>query len=202
MAVQNDEHGRTMIEVILYLCILIVLGATITKTVTRIFDRYNVGRASQQIIDLKKTILMYTAADEDYTKLSKSDLEETNSMPYDMQDFRHALGGNIFVGPASQFPSNNDDDPNNKYMFFITFDRIDKASCIEILSQGQFYSTGSEMDTLNVNGKWWQYKYSLYTEYGSRPNPYKLLKQQRLTIPDAMEGCTDNTNNIITWIFS
>lgn len=205
MAVKNNEQGRTMIEMILYISILIVLGAALAQTAARIFKRYNVGRASQQIIDIKKTILMFTAADEDYTKLSNQALQDANAIPLDMANMKHALGGRIIVGPATKFPDNTSENaPNNKYMFFVTFDRVDKASCIEILSQGQFFTTGSEMDTLNVNNNWWNYKYSLFMPGGTRLNlpDERRLTQQRLNVNTALDACNKKTDNVITWIFS
>ena len=202
MAVKNNEQGRTMIEMILYISILIVMGAVLAQTAARIFKRYNVGRTSQQLIDIKKTILMFTAADEDYTKLSNQALQDANAVPLDMANMQHALGGRIIVGPATKFPDDtNNVSPNNKYMFFVTFDHIDRASCIELLSQGQFFTTGSEMDTLNVNNNWWQYKYSLFMTGNFKPASQRLY-QQRLNVNTALDACDKKTDNVITWIFS
>ncbi len=198
MAVKNNEQGSTMIETILYICVLIALGTVIAKGVSRVFHRYNVGRAAQQIIDLKKTVLKYTAADEDYTKLSNNNLNQANAMPLDMKNFTHALGGSITIGCAKDYDDADDNVVANKYMFFITFDYLNQGACTEILSQGQFFTDGSELDTLIVNNRAWRYKFSLFTFNG----PYTLIEKQHLTIQQALSACSKKKNNTVTWIFS
>lgn len=200
MAVKNNEQGSTMIETILYICVLIALGTIIAQGASRVFARYNLGRTAQQVIDLKKTILMYTAADEDYTALSNNNLKQANAIPLDMKNFTHALGGQITIGCAKDYHDAKENAVANKYMYFITFDQLDRPSCTEILSQGQFFTDGSELDTLIVNSKVWGYEFSLFAFNGARPiNP---IHKQHLSVEQSFYACDKKKNNTITWIFS
>jgi hypothetical protein len=201
MAINNNEHGSTMLETILYICVLIALGTTLAQGAARVFHRYNVGRASQQVIDLKKTILMFTAADEDYTRVSNENLINANAVPIDMKNLRHALGGEIIVGCASDYENAKDDsEAINKYMYFITFKDISQGPCTEIITQGQFFSAGSEVDTYIINNTYWKYKKSLFNK-GDIPSS-KELSHQHLSIEQALNACSKKKNNTITWIFS
>lgn len=196
---QNNEQGSTMIETLLYLCVLIMLGATISKGVINVFSRYRTGRMSQQLIDLKKAISHYTAADEDYSTLTEEGMLTNKGLPLDLQNLNHAMNGKIEFGPASEIAY--DLNSNNRYMFYITFYDVDKEACIEILTQGQFYGDGSEMDALIVNQSYgWNYQYSLFSLDGIAH--VSQLNHQTLDLENAMRGCTRNKDNQITWIFS
>ena len=71
MIVKNNEQGNTMIQTILYFCILIALSVSIAKNISGIFGRYKTGRISQQVVELKKSIIQYSAVDEDYMNVTE-----------------------------------------------------------------------------------------------------------------------------------
>ena len=85
----NNEKGYTMIETIMYISILGTLGVILASYAGNVITRYKTGRIAQQIIDLKKAIINYTAADEDYTQLSVAKMQEDKAIPLDMRDLRH-----------------------------------------------------------------------------------------------------------------
>ncbi len=198
---QNNEKGYTMMETIMYISILGALGVILASYAGSVITRYKTGRIAQQIIDLKKAIINYTAAEEDYSNLSMTKMQEDKAIPLDMRDLYHALKGRINFGPVGN-------GTNEKYLFFITFEGIYQKGCIELLSQGQFYGDGSDMDTLIVNNKTaWFYEHSFYdtqdintryeikatagTAVGIRPSMNQIVR-----------ACDDAENNSITWIFS
>lgn len=198
---QNNEKGYTMIETILYIGILGVLGAILASYAGSVITRYKTGRITQQIVDLKKAIINYTAADEDYTSLDMTKMQEDKAVPLDMRDLHHALSGRILFGPVGN-------GTNEKYLFYITFENIYRQGCVELLSQGQFYGDGSDMDTLIVNNKTaWFYEHSFYdttsfqTRYEIRSNGSVAIGI-RPTMDQIMKACDDEENNSITWIFS
>ena len=218
MPIKNEQSGRTMIETILYLALIGVLSAGIAKTVSHTFDRYAIGRLAQQLRDIKKSIIHYTAAYEDYTVISGNGFNKMlnhNAIPYDMKKQTHALGGTIELGCSKDLvPSPSD--TKYKYMYYVTFYNISQTACIELLTQSQFFTDGSEADTIIINRtqsneKSWAFKYSLfYDNTGSTipkncnttDAPVCLLKNQTLTIDQALQSCTNKNNNTITWIFS
>ena len=231
MKYSYNERGYTMIEAVMYIGILIILGGVLAGYAHKAMERYKTGRAVQQIVDLKKAVLHFTAADEDYSNVSIEKMQKSRSLPPDMRSgdqtrALHALGGTVEIGPVSEAPLNADDD-NKYHMFFIRFNHLSKEACIEILTQGQFYGDGSEMDTLIVHGKLyhaWHFPHSFYdtTKFGSgeisddvlEEFPARCLQSNqsdasdcvkrettRLTISDALKACTKEDNSII-WVFS
>ena len=201
MAIKNEERGSTMLETILYICLLIALGGAMARTVASVFNRYNTGRLAQQVIDLKRSILAYTAVNEDYSTLTLDGMIEKNALPLDMRKKLHAMGGKFNLGPATDNNLHGANSTHNKYMFYITFEGIDKEACVELLTQGQFFTDGSEMDSLQLNNNYcWHYEYSLFRFDNCGYST--SLKSQHFTIAEAMKGCLREEDNKITWIFS
>ena len=110
---KSNEAGRTMLETIMYISLLMVLGISIAQYMQNAFRRYKIGRTAQQIIDFKKAIIHFTAADEDYTNLSVANMDKQHAVPLDMRaavgTAHHALGGTVTAGPVGP-------DDNNKYV--------------------------------------------------------------------------------------
>lgn len=246
MIKHSDEHGYTMLETILYISLLMILAGTIAKFIGNTFMKYKNGRINQQIIDLRKAIIQYTAASENYANLTKEEMAgingngtpingKINNFPMDMKIGYHALNGKIKIGSSRIVRETGtmgaEETTTYDYMFFITFVSLPYKSCIEILTQGQFYGDGSDLDTLIVNGPnvpvesgddnsaisgnscyAWQYPYSMFNLNGIVDNdkikvmylvtPDTPNVYSRPTISDAMDACQDNNHNRITWIFS
>lgn len=208
----NNQKGYTMLETIMYISLLIVLGGVLAGYAHTVLNRYKTGRTAQQILDLKKAIVYFTAADENYGNLSALEMSKHNSVPLDMRApdnrIRHALNGEVNIGPATELMGENAD---SDFMFYVTFNGIYQGACVELLTQGQFYGDGSEMDTLIVNNTHaWRYEYSFYdTQKISQvvtltpaSNGITNAVSISLTISDALAACTQKQNNSITWIFS
>lgn len=207
MPSHTNEKGYTMLEAIMYISLMIVLGTVLAKYVHTVFQRYKTGRVAQQVIDIKKAVMFFTAADEDYSKLTLDEMVEKRALPYDLLSKRSSLGGPIKLGPVSALVSSPD--INDNYMFYITFENLPDKSCIELLTQGQFYGGGTDIDSILVNGTHaWRYQYSLYntTEIHSivtiSLKPNQTNASIEVTIDKALEACSKNDNNKITWIFS
>lgn len=227
MKIKEEQSGYTMIETIIYIGFLIILGGWLASFGNTVYKRYKIGRATQQVLDLRKAILNYTAAEEDYNNLSVENMNKAASLPSDMRTgsltkAKHALGGNVQIGPTTKYKHITDDEDKetHKYMFYIIFENLDKKSCAEILTQGQFYSDGANLDTLIVNGntnldintkkgKGWHYRNSIF-----KSNKIETVKlwnvnqsnsatnEPTLSIGEALDACSEKNNNSITWIFS
>ncbi len=210
MRSHSNENGYTMLEAIMYISIMMVLGTVLAKYVHSVFQRYKTGRVSQQVVDIKKAVTFFTAADEDYSRLTLDEMVEKRALPYDLLSKRSALGGVIKLGPVSELMAT----PviNDNYMFYITFGNLPMASCVELLSQGQFYGGGTDIDTILVNGTHaWRYQYSLYNTgatSGLKNVETVSLKANQtsaaieVTVAKAVQACSKKENNEITWIFS
>ncbi len=94
-------------------------------------------------------------------------------------------------------------------MFYITFGNLPDTSCVELLSQGQFYGGGTDIDSIIANKTFaWRYPYSLYKTDGiANVNTVTIQPGQtggsiEINISEAVKSCTQKQNNEITWIFS
>lgn len=221
----SNEHGYTMIETIMYIGLLIVLTASFASGISHVFYRYKIGRINQQLLELKKDIVAYTATWESYGErvgddgntsnkhiLTKEQMSKDKAFAIDMRNGIHALGGELDIGSAINYPGANEDDKNNEYMFYITFKTISFSACVEILTQGQFYGDGADLDTLIINDDTrWKYKYSHFNTSDSFTSDNILTFTSSatgkatgisLSITDATKACTEENDNYITWIFS
>ena len=227
MKVKREQCGYTMIETIIYIGFIIILGGWIMSLGNTVYKRYKIGRTAQQIMDLRKAILNYTAADEDYSNLSIENMNRSSSLPSDMRTgnitkAKHALGGNIQIGPTTKYMhiTSSEDKATHKYMFYIIFENLDRKSCAEILTQGQFYSDGANLDTLIVNGntdlsiniqkgKGWHFKNSIFkptkisdVKLWNANQSSSVVNEPTLSVGEALDACSEKNNNSITWIFS
>lgn len=213
MKATANEHGYTMVETIIYIGLLIVLGGWLASMAHSIQQRYRIGRTAQQILDLRKAVSHFTATAEDYSNLTIAAMNAGSALPMDMRTgdnttAKHALGGAIKLGCVNDLQITQKDD--YKYLFYITFENLSRKACVEILTQGQFYGDGSDLDTLIVNStKAWRYQYSLYpktnlstTTFSLGSGGFSSVQSIHLTVPQALAACTDKHNNTITWIFS
>ncbi len=204
MRFANNEKGSTMIETILYISVLGTLGVILASYVGAVLTRYKTGRIAQQILDLKKAIVNFTAADDSYVNLDEELMQAKKAIPLDMRNLHHALSGKITFGPVGDGTI----DSNDKYLFYITFEDIYQKGCIELLLQGQFYNNGSDLDALIVNNNTaWYYEYSFYdtTQIHTRYKINSLLSStgsSRPTLEQISKACNRKNDNDITWIFS
>jgi len=213
MKANSNENGYTMLETIMYISVMIVLGGVLAKYVHTVFLRYKTGRASQQVVDIKKAVIQYTATDEDYSRLDLDKMVADRALPYDALSKVNALGGQILLGPVSKISGTPSGEAKDDYMFYITFDGLPRSSCVELLSQGQFYGGGSDIDCIIANDTTrWGYQYSLYASCGAgNPKSENVAKQNgsnaesimdKITMTAALNACNKEVNNKITWIFS
>ncbi len=211
MTASSDEKGYTMLETIMYISLMILLGTSIAVYIGNVFTRYKTGRVTQQVVDLKKAISQYTAAAADYQELrlskegDKNGMMEDKALPLDMKAGVHALGGKIKLGPAADLLAVGNNEQIYNYMFYIIFENLPQKSCMEIITQGQFYGNGSDLDALMVNDYIAMYPYSLFPADGYtriKDENNKEIMPQNIHITKALEICDKQNDNQITWIFS
>lgn len=138
MRTTGSEKGYTMLETIMYIGILGTLGAILASYASEVFGRYKTGRIAQQILDLKKAIITYTAASEDYSELDMQKMQNDRAVPLDMRDLRHALGGKIEFGPVGD----GSVDVNDKYLSISRLKRFIKKAALKFWRRDSFTATG------------------------------------------------------------
>jgi hypothetical protein len=175
MIKSSNEKGYTMLEVVMYTGLIIIITGMIANMVSSVFYRYKIGRINQQVLDLKKSIVYYTATWENYGDLDIGDgsmddnphflsfnrMVQDNVISMDLKNGIHALGGGIDLGSSINYDKASPNKTSNKYMFYITFEGLTQSACTEVVTQGPFYSDSSDLDTLIINDESrWRYKYS------------------------------------------
>lgn len=217
-----NEKGTTMIETIMYVGFLILLGSILGSYTGTVFKRYKTGRAAQQLIDLKKSILQYTAASEDYQTLTLNKMKADKALPLDMMSGMHALGGNIKLGPTLDADVTHKSNHNNitiqlgckeenlnPFLFYIVFEAVPQPACMELLTQGQYFGEGGDLDTIIVNNQTaWQYDYSFiylddiggFTKIRLENTPG--TNNNHPQIKDAATACSEKDKNTLIWVFS
>ena len=202
----SDERGRTFVEVLSYIMIMISITAGMGAAVSRGYYKYEASEVQQQLVDLKKAIAMRYAADGNYALISLDDLCADNAGPHSMmpkrkcettdgkevckcasQKMHHIFDGSAEIGSAS-----------DGLMFYITFSGLPTDICVQLATKAWDLQEGSDLDHMVINtNKTWSWKYSPLFEEVS--GAYELPAK----IQDAASACgKDGYTNKITWYFN
>lgn len=193
---RSTESGRTMIEAIGYISVMIMITVAASALVNSGFYKYRQGRINQELTDLKKVVSQRYVAAEDYKDVKMADLCNDKIGPYkvvpakkssggcESANGRHAFGGAVKIGSGD----------SKGTTFFIEFDDLPRAECVELGLRIWVVNDGSDLDAMKINGKTWAWEYSNSIK---DPN-YKLPAQAA----DITQACTKEYDNIIIWYFN
>lgn len=189
---QINQGGRSMIEAIGYIMIMILVTVAATAVVNSGLYRYRLGNINQELTDLKKVISQRYVAATDYSEVKLATLCEEGLGPFNVVPLKkngcnsrgkHAFGGNVDVG--------NDDGRT----FFIKFDLLPTDVCTELGSKIWMVNDGSDLDWMDINGTTWKWKFSDTEKNTSHFLPAKNI--------DVLKACNvKNAKNVITWHFN
>lgn len=178
------QNGRSMIEAIGYISVLIMISVSISAAVNSGFYKYRQGRINQELTDLKKVISQRYVAAENYKDVKMSTLIEEKIMPYDTSDGTHSFSGDVKIGSGDE----------NGTTFYIEFDSLPRDICVELGLRIWIVNDGSDLDAMKINNKTWAWEYS-----NSVDNPnYKLPAKAT----DVGSACAGGGNNKIIWYFN
>ncbi len=189
MKKSSNQAGRSMMETIGYIGILILVTVSLTAAVNTGFNKFKLGRINQELVDLKKVISQRYVAAENYKEIDFDDLIINEKIvPYDVSDKKHAFGGSVDVGC-------DENDQADGQIFFIKFSQVPRAACMELGSRLWVVNDGSDLDSMNINGKWWGWKYSINKSLMS--NHYELPAKTS----EVVLACSKDENEMI-WYFN
>lgn len=176
-----NERGHTMLEIISILGVLAALSAGIIGVVSSMYDKYKVGRVSQQIEELRKTISNRYLAKGTFVGLTPSRLITDGAVPNDMvsgtDNLRHAFNGDVEL--KGYF---------NRYT--ITFKHLPLEACIELAMISWTIGDSSDLINLKINSN--NYRWPSAPGAGSNLLPVQLY--------DAGASCNGDENTIM-WNF-
>ena len=151
----SEQVGRSMLEAIGYISIGMILAVSIATAVNSGYFRFRIGRMHQQLMDLKKVVSQRYVAAEGYNDVNLDTLIEEKIIPFELRGKTHAFGGKIDIGPG---------EGDNGETFYINFESLPPQSCVELGSILWVVNDGSDLDSLDINGTIWAWKYSSSTE--------------------------------------
>lgn len=206
------EHGRSMVEMMGYLAVVMSVMIAIGKIVSNVFDTHRYSTASTQLTELATAIVKAGAIDVNYSEIIE-DINGANTMNLVPTSFRragntiyHIFGGTVTVG-CSLFTSSVENTCGGKRadQFTITFSGLSKKQCTELAIKNWQSHKYVDLFALKVNTDYWFWEAYGKGEGVSIPaEHYFPVKRSFLT---GVEGessaiCKNNSNNVITWVFN
>ena len=139
-----NEAGRTMIETIGYIMVMITLTVTVAMVVNSGYHKYECSVIQQQLVDLKKVIMQRYAADGQYFNVKWDDLCAAKA------------------GPRSLMPSRICEENDEG-----------EEECRCAFQKGIHQFDGrSDLERMEINGKKWGWAFSpIVNSGGGKPLP-------------------------------
>lgn len=187
-----NEKGRSMVEMMGYMAVVMTVIVAIGKMVTNIFDEYKVSQASLQLSDLAAAISKAGAMEKDYKEV----VDDVNgSHKYVPQSYRIA-GNKIFNILGGEVTVDKHDDGGK---FSVIFSGLRRKQCIELAMKDWRRNQNVDLYALGVNGE-----FSFWPVYKS--DAAGVLPMTRIRLTGKGENdlglCNLATGNTVTWIFN
>ena len=153
MKLKNSESGRSMVEMMGYMAVVMVLSAGIGNLITRAYGEYKMSKASIQLTELSSSIVRASAVDPTYEEVvsmvngtHEDDVKNREGRKLIPSSFRlvgrqifHAFGGKVSVAiPSADIIDGASD------KFSIAFEGLTRDQCTPcpVWSRGNFRFTG------------------------------------------------------------
>lgn len=198
--VKDNQHGRSMVEVIGYMGAVMAIVAGVGKMVSGAYSDYKISKASQQLSDLASAIVRASTTYPNYREtvqnINNRTSEGLNLIP---STFRvagsktfHAFGGETTLGTRDN-------------MFYIRYDGLTREQCIELGMKDWINNKIVDLAFLTVNGDDWCWP----VNKGSEDECLNILPTKRSLLAGANENddndngqCNKETDNFIIWYFN
>ena len=207
----SAQEGRTIIETLAYIMIMITVTAGIASVVSRSYYRYECSAVQQDLVDLHKAITKHYAVDGQYANVKWNDLCEDNLGPRSMMPTRvctgegnnmkcsckKARGRHIFEGPVDIGPDDCDNGGTYCTTFYIEFHDLPKDICAQLGLKVWTTMSGSDLERIEINDTLWYWEYSPIDGNAS-------LREKKLPakVEDVLEACHEGYDNRIKWYFN
>lgn len=194
--VKDNQHGRSMVEVIGYMGAVMAIVAGVGKMVSGAYNDYKISKASQQLSDLASAIVRASTTYPNYRETVQNINDRTseglNLIP---STFRvagsktfHAFGGETTLGTRDN-------------MFYIRYDGLTREQCIELGMKDWINNKIVDLAFLIVNDIDWCWPANKESE-----NDCPTLPTKRSILAGADDNddgqCNKETDNFIIWYFN
>lgn len=208
-----SERGRSMVEMMGYLAVMMAVMVAIGRIVSNAFDTHRYSTATIQLTELATSIVKAGAIDVDYTEILE-DINGDNTMNLIPTSFRragnkifHIFGGEVTI---AQSPIKDESGNYRTDQFSITFNRLSKKQCVELAMKNWQSNQYIDLYALKVNSAFWFW--SAYGDAtGAAVEDGKCddnicvfpVKRSALTgVTDAGGQCVNGDSNVLTWVFN
>ncbi len=177
---QNEQHGYTLIESIMFIGVIIMVGISAINLINSMLDKYRMSRVTQQIVDLQKSIDFRFSSAEDYNDISPDMLIDERVVPGDMVDngeLYHAYKGEVTISSDNQGS-----------VYDISFNDLPYTPCIELGMIDWTSGYSSHLVYIKINNTYFAWQ-------GSK------VKELPAKYGDVMTACKKDNANVITWQF-
>lgn len=208
----SAQEGRTFIETLAYIMIMITITAGIATMVGRGYYRYECSAIQQDLVDLHKAISKHYAADGHYTNIKWDDLCEDRLGPRSImpervcntdesgqetckckvQKGRHIFDGTVDIGSGDCLA-----DGTYCVTFFIQFNNLPQDICAQLGARAWSTTSGSDVERIEINNDLWYWQYSPIKPTGSYKKHYLPA-----LVDDVANACHSGYDNTIRWYFN
>ncbi|MBR1601742.1 MAG: hypothetical protein IJ677_09245 [Alphaproteobacteria bacterium] len=185
------EKGRSMVETMGYMAVVMTVIVSIGKIVTNVFNEHKFSQASVQLGDLATAISKAGAVEKDYSDVNFSKFIPSTFRVSGNKIF-HVFGGEVTVAKAG----------NDNTKFSIAFKGLRRKQCIELAMKDWRRNQNVDLYSVCINGSclyWPVYGYDGGTPKGTLP----VTRAMVTGITEQDKGlCSLDINNIVTWTFN
>ena len=223
MVNKNNEKGRSMIEVMGYMGVVIAVVAGVGHLVANAFDSYKYSKAYIQLTDLASGIVKAASVDADYKEVIAM-VNGTHSEEFKNREgqkivpasfvrrdngFINAFGGKVTVSLPPETGvildegvTRDDGTVVHSDKFAIAFEGLSRKQCIEMALKDWENNHNIDLYAIIINtNKYWYWP--VYT-LGTDDDNTLPVKRSAVTgtSNDDMGQCDRENDNVIMWIFN
>ena len=207
---KNSENGRSMVEMMGYLMVVMGVIISIGRIVSSAFDNHKYSTASLQLTEFVGAMVKASAIDYDYSEVvSKANGAKAKELvpdtyrvvvSGDTAKIYHAFGGTVSVDTV---------DEGAKLQ--VKYEKLSKKQCVELAMKDWSKNQYADLFSLAVNGTTWYWQ-AYGTSYDDEGDNLTDIGEGKCSgdtcvFPvrrSALTGgqCADGLNNTLIWVFN
>lgn len=197
---KNNQHGRSMIEMIGVLTVMGVLSVGGISGYTKAISNYRANASVEEITTIIANIKNIGMRRGHYKGLNNAAAIKLKAVPESLiqgSSLKNIYSGNITIGTSTDTSAKG---------FYVQYDGLSKDSCISIITKDWGKSNVAIMaQGTSLNNPASGFNYNKDSASCSGGNNSKLVCQNKIISPsEAITGCTCGSNNscsIAIWAF-
>lgn len=195
----KTQSGRSMVEMMGYLAVVMVLMASIGRIVANAYGEYKISKASVQLTELSSAIVKASAIDLDYSEVvsmingtHSSDVKKAEGIKMIPSSFRtssdnkiyNAFGKQVYVGVTTD------------KKLSIRYEGLTRDQCIALAMKDWINNKVADLYSITINDYVWSWP--IYSTDGN------VLPVKRSAVAGVEDDgqCYKATENIIMWVFN